>query len=135
MSDGPCSLFAYGSLQLQAIFEAVTQQSREATPAVLEGFRRTQLRGYGFPAIIPAPGMTTPGRIYPALEEDAWRRLDAFEDDFYDRKIVMLRTANGAFHEAYTYVLSPRFLHLSLDEPWSLDQLDPETVQRLLARL
>ena len=135
MSERPASLFAYGSLQLREVFEAVTRQSRDGVPAVLEGFRRTKLKGYGFPAIVPGAGMETSGLVYTALEEDAWRRLDAFEDDFYDRQIVMIRLASGVLHEVQTYVLSHQFLHLSLDESWSLDDLDTGTIQQLLARL
>ncbi len=135
MSERPALLFAYGSLQLPEVFEAVTRQSRDGLPAVLEGFRRTKLKGFGFPAIVPVAGMETSGLVYTALEEDAWRRLDAFEDDFYDRKTVRVRLASGAVLEAQTYVLSHQFLHLSLDESWSLDDLDTETLHKLLARL
>ena len=135
MSERPALLFAYGSLQLPEVFEAVTRQSRDGLPAVLEGFRRTKLKGFGFPAIVPVAGMETSGLVYTALEEDAWRRLDAFEDDFYDRKTVRVRLASGILLEAQTYVLSHQFLHLSLDESWSLDDLDTETLHKLLARL
>ncbi|MEY2697799.1 MAG: hypothetical protein RL333_1937 [Pseudomonadota bacterium] len=135
MSERPGLLFAYGSLQLPEVFEAVTRQSRDGLPALLEGFRRTKLKGFGFPAIVPVAGMETSGLVYTALEEDAWRRLDAFEDDFYDRKTVRVRLASGAVLEAQTYVLSHQFLHLSLDESWSLDDLDTETLHKLLARL
>lgn len=135
MSRRPDSLFAYGSLLLPEVFEAVTRQSRDGVPAVLDGFRRTKLKGFGFPAILPEAGMDTSGLIYTALEGAAWRRLDAFEDDFYDRKSVLIRLASGELLEAQTYVLSHRFLHLSLDESWSLDDLDRETLHQLLARL
>lgn len=135
MSDNSSSLFAYGSLQLQEVFEAVTRQAFKGAPAVLEGFRRTRIRGFGFPAIIPAAGAETSGMVYHGLGAEAWRRLDAFEDDFYERKLVMIRSANGALFEAHTYVLSPCFSHMSLDEPWTLGDLDSATVQTLLARL
>ena len=135
MSDFPRSLFAYGSLQLGNVFEAVTRQSLTGAPATLEGFQRTKLKGFGFPAIIPASGMQTPGLIYSGLLEEAWHRLDAFEDDFYERLRVIIHLANGEWIEADTYVLAKHCHHLSMNEPWSLDDLDPETIQTLLARL
>lgn len=135
MPDPKAPLFAYGSLQLPQVFEAVTGQSREGVPAVLRGFRRTRLEGFGFPAIIPAPQEETSGVVYLSLDTDAWGRLDDFEDDFYERKVVSVLLADGTCIEGCAYVLADDFRHLSLDLPWSLDDLHPETVSELLARL
>ena len=135
MPDSRGSLFAYGSLQLPEVFEAVTRQSRKGVPAVLRDFRRTKLKGFGFPALRPALGIETSGVLYPALDEDAWRRLDAFEDDFYQRRAVTIHLSDTSLCLAYVYVLADGFLHLSLDEPWSLSDLDQTTIQHLLERL
>lgn len=135
MPDSRASLFAYGSLQLPEIFEAVTQRSQEGVPAVLRGFRRTKLRGFGFPALLPAQGAETPGILYPLLDEDAWRRLDAFEDDFYQRTAVTVHLTDTSLRPAHTYVLAESFLHLSLDASWALNDLDQATIRNLLERL
>lgn len=135
MPDSCCSLFAYGSLQLPEIFEAVTHQSGKGIPAILRGYRCSKLKGFGFSAIFPALGEETPGVLYRSLDPDAWRRLDAFEDDFYDRQLVRIRLGDGSICKAYTYVLSNQCLHLYLNEPWSLDDLDCGTVQDLLERI
>lgn len=135
MSDQASSLFAYGSLQLTEVFEAVSLESREGVPAVLADFQRTKLRGFGFPALLPIPGVQTAGILYRSLGSDAWQRLDAFEDDFYERREVTVRLLDGALCEAFTYVLSGQYRHLSLDQEWSLDDLHSETIRDLLARL
>lgn len=131
----PEALFAYGSLQLPEVFEAVTLNKPEGTPAVLKHFQRTKLKGFGFPAILPVLGEETSGVFYPRLGADVWRRLDAFEDDFYERKAVAVQLADGSWGQASTYVLSETYRHLSRDEAWSLDDLDFQTIQDLLARL
>ena len=135
MSDQAFSLFAYGSLQLTEVFEAVTLESREGVPAILGGFQRTKLRGFSFPALLPVPGAQTMGILYRSLGLDAWQRLDAFEDDFYERREVTVLLLDGALCQVFTYVLSDQYRHLSLDQDWSLDDLDSETIRDLLARL
>lgn len=135
MPDLNAMLFAYGSLQLPEVFKAVTALSREAHPAVLRGFRRTKLRGFGFPAIVPAEQEETSGILYHRIDEDAWRRLDSFEDDFYDRVSVKIELPDGSTCTAFTYVLTEGFRYLSLDASWSLSDLDSWTIRDLLARL
>lgn len=135
MTDSSASLFAYGSLQLPEVFEAVTRLPRAGCPAVLRGFRRTKLKGFGFPAILADDSLETSGILYHSIENVGWQRLDAFEDDFYERKRVTIELADGGSCLAWTYVLAERFHHLCLDEPWSLDDLDSQTIRDLLARL
>jgi len=135
MADSKAKLFAYGSLQLPQVFEAVTRLSREGDPAILRGFRRTKLRALGFPAILPADQEETSGILYHSIDDDAWRRLDAFEDDFYDRVSVTIELLDGTSCSAYTYVLAEGFRHMSLDAAWSLSDLDSWTVRDLLGRL
>lgn len=129
------ALFAYGSLQLRQVFESVTGCSRQPVPAVLEGYRRTRLQGFAFPAILPDPEASTDGVLYSELDDHAWLRLDAFEDDFYDRISVTVTFAGGEISESDVYVLRDDQAYLSLNVPWSLDDLGGEGLSGLLARV
>lgn len=129
MADDSGALFAYGSLQCRDIFGAVTGERRLGVPATLPGYRCVQLRGFSYPAVIPSDGALTSGVVYSDLSPELWARLDAYEDDFYERKCMRMLLDGGETSSVFVYVLAASSMDLALDTPWSLDDLDANDLQ------
>jgi gamma-glutamylcyclotransferase (GGCT)/AIG2-like uncharacterized protein YtfP len=135
MHDDDAALFAYGSLQVPEIFEAVTGLDLNGIPGCLDGFRCVQLRGFGFPGLIAAANAKTSGLIYRGLTLEAWQRLDAYEDGFYERRVLTAKLSGDEKIQVHVYVLAEEGLRLALNSDWSLANLDEATVRGLLSRL
>jgi gamma-glutamylcyclotransferase (GGCT)/AIG2-like uncharacterized protein YtfP len=112
------ALFAYGTLTVAAVMRAVNGAVPPSRPALLPGYARYRVRGQVFPAIIPRAGGATPGVLYDGLDGPALARLDRFEGDRYERRLLSVYPAGGAAVSAYTYVLSQDHAGDLTDEPW-----------------
>ncbi|SFF50638.1 Uncharacterized conserved protein YtfP, gamma-glutamylcyclotransferase (GGCT)/AIG2-like family [Fontimonas thermophila] len=111
-------LFVYGSLLVGPVACAVLGRTPAYRPAVLDGYRRCSLRGQRFPGLLPDPAAQTPGALIEVSPREL-RRLDRYEDDFYLRRCVQVRCAQGHL-PAQTYVLDPRCRRYALARPWQI---------------
>jgi gamma-glutamylcyclotransferase (GGCT)/AIG2-like uncharacterized protein YtfP len=101
------SIFAYGTLQLDAVMEAVTGRRFQGVPAVLDGYRRRLVADRTYPAVVPAQGEQTEGTLLRGLDEETLARLDVFEGPLYRRRRLPVRAGGGERVEAWVYVLAP----------------------------
>ena len=111
-------LFTYGSLMCEDIMAAVAGAPLACTPAVLPGFRRFLVKNEQYPGVIADDTGTVPGIVYHAITPDGWSRLDAFEDEFYDRSLVTVRYTHNVEAQVYCYVFRPQFHHLLTTVEW-----------------
>ena len=88
------ALFVYGTLQFDAVLEALIGRipQRETTSA--PGWRAASLEGRVYPGLVAAPDSVAPGVLLTDLSQREWAILDAFEDDRYDLREVSL-TSGG----------------------------------------
>lgn len=115
------ALFTYGTLVVPALFVKVSGEARPQVPVRLVGYRRGRVRRQPFPGIVPEETATTEGVIYQAVSQAQMTRVDAFEDDYYERTTVKVETiADGQVIEAQTYVVAPRYRHLVTTEEWDV---------------
>jgi gamma-glutamylcyclotransferase (GGCT)/AIG2-like uncharacterized protein YtfP len=112
------ALFAYGTLALRPVMEAVTGRRFPYAEAVLEGYERFLLRGRSYPGIVESAGRTTEGGVYGGVDARAPALLDRFEDDFYERRRVSVTLRSGEVRRAYAYVIPLRARDLLTREPW-----------------
>jgi gamma-glutamylcyclotransferase (GGCT)/AIG2-like uncharacterized protein YtfP len=112
------SLFAYGTLELPELMEALAGFRPDSIDAVLEGYARFLLRGRSYPGIVEAVGAQTEGRLYHALDAAALTRLDRFEGPLYERRIIQVRPAAGHGVPAHVYVLRREHRALLTTRPW-----------------
>jgi gamma-glutamylcyclotransferase (GGCT)/AIG2-like uncharacterized protein YtfP len=122
--SGIDAVFAYGTLQLDEVMEAVTGQRFEAARATLPGYRRNRLVDRSYPGVTPAPDAVTLGCLYRGIDAPTLERLDIFESEIYDR--LELTVQMGASQadptaRAWVYVVAPRYRHLLSPDPWDLD--------------
>ena len=114
----PTHLFAYGSLVVSAVMEAVTGRSHRHAPARLPGYQRLALVDRIYPGIVATPGAVTSGRVYFDLSDRSLRRADFFEADEYVRESVEVVLEAGASLPAAAYVIAGEHRELTRPEPW-----------------
>jgi gamma-glutamylcyclotransferase (GGCT)/AIG2-like uncharacterized protein YtfP len=117
-------LFAYGTLMLPALVEALLGRRLPARPARLDSFARYRVRGRPYPGIVAEPGAATEGVLLEGLTPEDLRRLDAFEGPRYQRCRVEVTAAGGARLPAETYVIPETGRSLLTNEPWSREHFE-----------
>ncbi len=117
------NVFAYGTLMFPEIWQRVTGRPADGLRGQLPGFSIWCVRDAEFPGIIASDdGAVVPGVVYLDVDETALARLDAFENDFYRREVVMITCEDGHQREAEAYVVPETGRGVLSDEPWQKDQ-------------
>lgn len=130
----PSRLFAYGTLMMPAVLQAVCGSPRPLRPATLFDYARFRVRNHVFPGIVPAPGAATLGVLVDDIDAALWRRLDAFESDLYERRPVTVTTADADAVDAYAYVVPSHNRHILSGEAWSPAEFAARHLAAYLAR-
>jgi len=130
----PGRVFAYGTLEIPALVEAVTGRTFPSEPAVLEGFARSMVRGTVHPGIAPARGARTSGTLYSEVDADSLAALDRFEGDLYERCEVAVTAASGPL-AAYAWVLRADQRHRLTAEPWDRERFEESHLRGWLERV
>jgi gamma-glutamylcyclotransferase (GGCT)/AIG2-like uncharacterized protein YtfP len=128
-------LFCYGTLQYPEIMQQVSGIHYAGLPVVLENYACYTLRGEVFPGIVPEEGAVTRGVVYNGLGNAQLERLDAFENDFYVRRRVVVSGADDRPLQAWTYVVPPEARPLLTDEPWDRGLFELLHLQAFLRKL
>lgn len=129
------SLFIYGTLISQEVYQLVTGRDRTGTEAVVHGYSVRRLPGAVYPVMIESPGESAVGLILPNLTQDEFRRLDAYEDSFYLRLIVTAQLANGQTTKAWAYILPLNHKIKPSPEIWTYDEFAASHLNAFLGRL
>jgi gamma-glutamylcyclotransferase (GGCT)/AIG2-like uncharacterized protein YtfP len=127
------TIFVYGTLQIDAVMQAVTGRRFEGAPATLDGYTRRRLRERTYPAVVPEADARTEGVVFRGLDDDALARLDVFEDVLYERLRLPVRTGDAQTEDAWVYVLAAEHAGWLSDEPWDLDEFVREHGDAFLA--
>ncbi len=130
------TFFVYGTLMEPQVLSLVTGERFDAVrlrPAALPGYRRVRVADATYPGIYPAEGSEVKGCLVRGMGEEAVRRIDAFENDGYDRQNLQVISAQGTPVKAAAYVASSR-MKLT-DEDWDFEDWRQNHRQAFLARL
>ena len=109
------NLFAYGTLMCEDIMEEVSGCRLPRASGTLRAYCRRSVKGERFPALLADEGGSVQGVVYRKVPAWAWERLDRFEGEMYERRVVQIELEEGAMVPAAAYVVKPEFV----------DQLDP----------
>ncbi|GGZ73394.1 gamma-glutamylcyclotransferase family protein [Streptomyces echinoruber] len=102
LSQDPDVLFCYGTLQFDAVLKALLGRIPERAPACAPGYRAAALEGRVYPGLVVNRfGGAASGVVLTDLSSEEWRILDAFEDERYDLREVLL--SNGTSGWAYIW--------------------------------
>jgi gamma-glutamylcyclotransferase (GGCT)/AIG2-like uncharacterized protein YtfP len=112
-------VFAYGTLLVPEVMEALLGRTVPSAPARLAGFACYRVRGAVFPAALESSGREIRGRLYRGLDPPTLALLDRFEGDLYQRRRLTVELGGGE-SAAWVYLLAADRSGLLTDEPWSL---------------
>ena len=124
----PTALFAYGTLALPDVVDALTGRVPAARPARLAGYRCRLIRGQDDAGIERHPGSATDGILYQDLTTAELSLLDAFETTPYRRRVVKVQPASGPSVRAWAYVVPSHATNLLSPSPWE-PQRFPQTAR------
>ncbi|KAK8954432.1 AIG2-like protein [Platanthera zijinensis] len=82
------NIFVYGSLLADEVVNALLKRVPTCSPATLNGYDRYSIKGRVYPAILPAEGKKTYGRVILGVTDAELYILDTFEDEEYKRNTV-----------------------------------------------
>jgi gamma-glutamylcyclotransferase (GGCT)/AIG2-like uncharacterized protein YtfP len=126
------AFFAYGTLALPEVMQALTGRRFASGAAVLPGFARYRVRGRVYPGVVAEPGGETAGRLYAGLDAATLALLDRFEGELYERRGLPVRTGAGGSARAEVYVVRETLLGALSREPWSLEDFAARELARYL---
>ncbi|MFG3126678.1 gamma-glutamylcyclotransferase family protein [Streptomyces tendae] len=127
LSPDAALLFAYGTLQFDAVLEALIGRIPQRVSGRAPGWRAASLEGRVYPGLVAAPGSAAPGVLFTDLSRREWTILDAFEDDRYDLREVTL--ASGGRGLAYIWPDGE-----VLEEDWDAEQFRTYHLEEYAAR-
>jgi gamma-glutamylcyclotransferase (GGCT)/AIG2-like uncharacterized protein YtfP len=124
------AFFAYGTLAVADVLEALTGHRPCARPATLPGYARYRVRGQLHPAVVERAGATTDGIVYEGIDPTDWAVLDDFEGDAYERRLrpVVFQGGGGAL--AFVYLLRRDREHTLTAQGWSIDAFTQRHLRR-----
>ncbi len=132
------NLFVYGTLLVPKIWNAVTLCPNLVWyPATLSGYAVYRVRNADFPCIVESPA--TPekvnGKVYLDVPVPAVKRLDAYEDSFYDRRPLMVTADGHGDLSADAYCLSKdKAAAILSPDPWTLAWFEETALARFWER-
>jgi gamma-glutamylcyclotransferase (GGCT)/AIG2-like uncharacterized protein YtfP len=112
--------FAYGTLVLPEVMEAVTGRAFAGRPALLRGFARRRLLGRSFPGLVEERDAATAGVLYDGVDAATLATLDRFEGPLYERAAVAVELDRGTRAACWVYRLAPAAQSLVRAETWEL---------------
>jgi len=114
----------------------VVGRERPSSETTLAGHTAFTVAGYSFPGMVAtSTGDSTRGRLYSGLDADDWRRLDAFEDVFYERSRVTVQSADGQQHPASAYLVMPDHHHVLSETVWTSEWFAEHALGDFLDRI
>jgi gamma-glutamylcyclotransferase (GGCT)/AIG2-like uncharacterized protein YtfP len=128
-------LFAYGTLQVSEVLQAVIGgERRSSVPALLPGFRRFCVPGKPYPAIVADASGAVSGLLYDGLSMAELELLDYYEGELYERRELQVTVPSGELL-AESYVLRQEHGALIADTGWDLGEFEREHLASYLQRL
>ena len=128
------SIFAYGTLQVPSVMQAVTGGHYDFAPAILSGYQRFKIRNQSFPGIIRQADASVDGVIYRHIDQQALHLLDQFEDVCYQREWVDV-DVQGNIEQAFVYVVTDDYRKYLTDQAWSLEEFKRKYLKGYLSRI
>ncbi len=115
-------LFAYGTLEIPDVMEAITGKTWTSAEARANGFAKFLLKGRIYPGMTAVKGATCSGRIYYHIDRRTLEILDAFEDEVYTRACIDVAVSDGRSLPAHAYLIPPLHRNCLASTPWRPDE-------------
>jgi gamma-glutamylcyclotransferase (GGCT)/AIG2-like uncharacterized protein YtfP len=112
-------LFAYGSLAVKGVMEALTGFQFRAQPACLNGYSRFALKDRIYPGIIPFEKGSVHGKLFSGVDTFSAAVVAHFEDAIYAAHAVTVHLQSGVSVLATTYVVQPQYQNFVTQQSWN----------------
>lgn len=115
------NVFAYGTLMLPQVVEALTGILFTPKAAILNGYSRYVFKGKCYPGIIEDKTGCVEGVLYVNIDDHTLSIFDWFEDVLYERHLLTVQIEDETI-QAFTYVVPQRHQHKLDNLPWTLER-------------
>lgn len=112
-------IFAYGTLMLPEVMEAVTGGRFRSEAATLKDYARYRFKRRVYPGLAREEDGCVTGVVYPGLDGRSIQLLDQFEGPCYKRLAVMVESKNRTI-KCETYVVVDKYRALLGKAPWDI---------------
>ncbi len=122
-------VFTYGSLMYPAVWDQLVRRRYRSELVTAAGFERFAVLGERYPALVPSSDVSkeVEGRVYFDVKPDDLLRLDRFEGEAYDRRMITVGR-----YSAQAYIWRPALrCRLSRDE-WDVERFERTGLQQFL---
>lgn len=116
-------VFVYGSLMVPEVLTALLDRAVPTIPGRIDGWRRCELEGLPYPAIVSDEQASVAGLLLTDLEPHERDLFDTFEGPEYDIVEVQATTAHGPL-EAEAYAAGDRLTSIAAATDWDPRLLD-----------
>ena len=125
-------VFAYGTLEIPEVMEAVTGKSWASAEARARGFAKFLLKGRIYPGMTVVQGSICSGKVYYHIDPRTIEILDAFEDEVYAREQIEVEVEGGRVLQAHAYLIRPQDRACLTAAPWQPDEFKSRHLVRYL---
>src|SRR6476620_8220404 len=109
-------VFTYGTLMFPDVWRTVVGREFATTDGTASGYAIFRVCDAVFPGITPtAEDRCVKGVVYLHVDNPSLQRLDAFEDDFYERRVISINCEGGRRLDAQAYVVPESNRHVLTD--------------------
>jgi gamma-glutamylcyclotransferase (GGCT)/AIG2-like uncharacterized protein YtfP len=114
-------VFTYGTLMFPEVWQAVVGKLFETVDGRAIGYAVFRVADAVFPGIVEAADQVVRGVVYLDVDDASLARLDRFEDDFYQRQVLLIDCDDYQQRAAEAYVVPPANQNVLTSEPWERD--------------
>ena len=126
-------VFAYGTLQLEEIVHRLCGKTFKSSPAKLFSYRRQQVKGCDYPAILPSENHLVDGTLIFDVDDLSMQKLIYFEGDEYKMVDEVVQSGNKKVKaKVFVWKNSPRLLSKN---DWNLEQFKKESLYGYLVEI
>ena len=116
-------LFTYGSLMFDQVWSLLINHDYQRSYGILNGFIRKAVINEHYPVVFRTSDTDrVEGLLYYNLRDADFRKLDAFEGEFYRRQQETIVLPQGLEIDAEVYVLKNSYLHIASEHAWDPDR-------------
>ena len=125
-------LFVYGTLEFPQVVKKLLGTSLEGECAELPGFDRYLLVNRNYPGVISNPAARVDGVLYHGVTPKYFKLLDRYEDEFYERRRVVVETSQSQTVSAWAYIVPLRYKRELSNKPWNRENFTSTHLKRFL---
>lgn len=124
-------LFVYGTLMIPEVLEELTGRKVKTVRAILYDFRRFQVSGKEYPAIVSAPGERVSGKLIQLEGDNLMDIITFYEGDEYQKSEVTVFSGKRKI-EAFTFIWAGRTKELPYGD-WDINKFRKNHLETYLS--